>query len=175
MPPDAKELIEALVCTEPSKRLGSADMGGGRTLRESKFFKPIDFLRLVRKEYEAPWVPKIESATDTRHSPDESELDLPDEGKPIYFDDDGKDVTTFFPEFESLDEGEEWDLRGGVIKHDIPPPPVPPPQPEPLPVSSPPPEPPAEVDTEGDTAGAEMASPAPITPSTVLAEVEVPE
>jgi serine/threonine protein kinase len=63
----AKALINALLTLDPNARLGStAGMlnRGDRQVREHVFFKPIDFLRLERRELDAPLIPNISSATD---------------------------------------------------------------------------------------------------------------
>ena len=110
LPWDALELAQGLLVVDPSQRLGDFEHGGGRALRESKFLEPIDFVQLANKSLPSPYVPYIESSTDTRHSPDEDELEMPETAKPV----DGMDkkkLAQQFPEFAVLEgtDLEDWD------------------------------------------------------------------
>ena len=67
LPLAAEEIAKLLLINEPSKRLGAAEMGGPTKIREHKFFAPLDFVCLVKRGMRAPFVPYIDSPTDTRH------------------------------------------------------------------------------------------------------------
>jgi len=60
----AKDLIVKLLVSTPAQRLGSLKRGH-RDISMHPFFKPVDFGDLVRKDIQAPYVPKIMSPTDT--------------------------------------------------------------------------------------------------------------
>jgi serine/threonine protein kinase len=60
---DAKDLIRKILVVDVKNRLGClprADLD----LREHAWFRTIDFGKLYRKEYSAPWVPTIKSPFD---------------------------------------------------------------------------------------------------------------
>ena len=63
-PKAAKELVQKLLTTNPSQRLGSLKRGH-RDVSGHAFFKPTDWAVLMRKELKAPYIPKIKSPTDT--------------------------------------------------------------------------------------------------------------
>ena len=66
-----------------------------------------DFVQLTNRGLPAPYVPYIASPTDTRHSPDEEDLEIPDS---VTLDpSEVKKTASFFPEFQIL---------GGSIEHD---------------------------------------------------------
>ena len=107
MPSDATEFCKAVLVTDPSLRLGTFDQGGGLAVRNSDFLKEIDFVQLANRTLPAPYVPYIASSTDTRHSPDEEELEIPDS---VALDPtEAKKAASYFPEFEVLGGGVEND------------------------------------------------------------------
>ena len=62
--PEAKELISKLIEKEPEKRLGykSSD-----EIKNSDFFKGIDFDKIYNKEYRAPFRPKVSRELDLKY------------------------------------------------------------------------------------------------------------
>jgi len=54
----AKNLMEAMIITDPSRRLGSLAEGSKGIFRTT-WFDDIDFAKLRRKEIKAPFTPKI--------------------------------------------------------------------------------------------------------------------
>jgi len=52
----ARDLIGGLLVRVPMKRLGCT-IGGTKLIRQHKWFEPIDFGQLLRKNIKAPWVP----------------------------------------------------------------------------------------------------------------------
>jgi serine/threonine protein kinase/CRP-like cAMP-binding protein len=105
--PACEELCKQLLVTDPSQRLGG-EHRDGRAVRESKFFQPLDFQRLVAHDLEAPYVPFIESEFDTRHCPTEDEIDLPDETFKQKAHNLNEPLESYFPEFEMTSAG-DWD------------------------------------------------------------------
>ena len=87
----AKEIIQKLLVSNPSQRLGSLKRGH-REISSHAFFKTTDWTALVRKELKAPYVPTIKSPTDTSNF-DEYE----DEG--------GEDWTRFNDKSKNLFKG----------------------------------------------------------------------
>ena len=61
---DAKDLIEKLFVVEPKKRLG---FSSANEIKNHPFFKDIDFNKVLNKEYNPPFIPKLESDTDLRY------------------------------------------------------------------------------------------------------------
>ena len=53
---EAMNFLSKLMNRKPEKRLGN---GGGKEIRNHKFFETIDFEALYRKELEAPFVPEL--------------------------------------------------------------------------------------------------------------------
>lgn len=51
---------------EPAARLGSSDLDFGE-LSNHQFFHDISWQDLVNKKLQVPWLPDLESETDTRH------------------------------------------------------------------------------------------------------------
>lgn len=106
--PVVEHLARGLLTADPAERLGSSGMHGGRAIRECDFMKQVDFLKLVRRDLEAPHVPTIEHEYDTRNCVDEDDLEKPDEsfingGASVDLPE-GKRLSDFFPEFESVAE-----------------------------------------------------------------------
>ena len=64
MSPEAKELIEKLIEIEPEKRLGykSSD-----EIRNSAFFKEVDFEKVYNKEYRPPFKPRLNGELDLKY------------------------------------------------------------------------------------------------------------
>ena len=60
----AKDLIEKLFVVEPKKRLG---YNSANEIKNHPFFKDIDFNKVLNKEYNPPFIPKLESDTDLRY------------------------------------------------------------------------------------------------------------
>lgn len=82
--PHAQEIISALLVSDQNTRLGSLAgylNRGSRQVRETRFFNSINFVELERKLIEPPYIPKINSPTDTSHFPplDEDDDDDDDE------------------------------------------------------------------------------------------------
>ena len=50
MSPEAADCVKALLVKEPEKRLGAVEKGGPRMIRETKFFQPLDFVKLLVPE-----------------------------------------------------------------------------------------------------------------------------
>ena len=61
---DAKDLIEKLFVVEPKKRLG---FSSANEIKNHPFFKDIDFNKVLNKEYNPPFIPKLESDIDLRY------------------------------------------------------------------------------------------------------------
>jgi len=59
---NAKSLLEGLLTRDPEKRLGA---NGGKEVKEHVWFSDIDWDKLVRKEIDPPFKPKVKSADDT--------------------------------------------------------------------------------------------------------------
>lgn len=59
---NAKSLLEGLLTRDPEKRLGS---NGGTDVKHHPWFGDIDWDKLVRKEIDPPFKPKVRSADDT--------------------------------------------------------------------------------------------------------------
>ncbi|CAK4660286.1 hypothetical protein LEN26_015907 [Aphanomyces euteiches] len=58
--PQARDLIQRLLCKDPNQRLGSGPRGD-KEIMEHPFFASIDWGKLYRKEIPAPFKPKIDS------------------------------------------------------------------------------------------------------------------
>jgi len=65
----AKDLIAKLLISVPAQRLGSLKKGH-RDISGHNFFKPLDLVKLMKKEIPAPYVPTIKSPTDTSNFDD---------------------------------------------------------------------------------------------------------
>jgi len=59
---NAKSLLEGLLTRDPEKRLGS---NGGQEVKQHPWFSDIDWDKLVRKEIDPPFKPKVKSIDDT--------------------------------------------------------------------------------------------------------------
>ncbi|KAJ8524738.1 hypothetical protein ON010_g16378 [Phytophthora cinnamomi] len=66
-PRDAYDLVKGLLCKDPKQRLGSERMGGVDAIKRCKFFRHIDWDKLLRREVKAHWTPKLSGETDTRY------------------------------------------------------------------------------------------------------------
>ena len=110
MPPSAKHFAQGLLVADPADRLGSVERGGPRELRDSAFFAPMDFVRLVRRDLPAPFVPRIDNSTDTRHCQDEETVELPeaDAAAILAARKENKELHINFPEFDLMDIDEAW-------------------------------------------------------------------
>lgn len=66
-PRDAYDLVKGLLCKDPKQRLGSERMGGVDAIKRCRFFRQIDWDKLLRREVKAHWTPKLSGETDTRY------------------------------------------------------------------------------------------------------------
>lgn len=57
--PDAKELLNRLLRKDPGKRLGARGRNDVALMKKSRFFRKIDWVRLAKRESEAPIKPLI--------------------------------------------------------------------------------------------------------------------
>jgi serum/glucocorticoid-regulated kinase 2 len=64
-----KEFVTALLQKQPSKRLGSGQLGT-KELCNHSYFRELDFDILERKKYSAPWKPEIKNELDTSNFDD---------------------------------------------------------------------------------------------------------
>ena len=79
--------MQKLLVADPLKRLGV------HTVRGEAFLRQLDFERLERKEYSAPWVPKLQSPTDSTycaqglhaHDEDDNKMNGPITDFPVGF------------------------------------------------------------------------------------------
>lgn len=60
---NAKTLLEGLLTRDPEKRLGTK--GGGAEVKQHVWFSDIDWDKLIRKEIEPPFKPKVKNMEDT--------------------------------------------------------------------------------------------------------------
>ena len=61
---EAKSLLEGLLTRDPEKRLGSGS-GGSESVKNHPFFKDINWDKLMKKEIDAPFKPKVKGEMDT--------------------------------------------------------------------------------------------------------------
>jgi len=61
--PEAHSLLEGLLTRDVERRLGSG-VSGSENVKRHPFFKDVDFGKLERREYDAPYKPKVKSETD---------------------------------------------------------------------------------------------------------------
>ncbi|GMF29503.1 unnamed protein product [Phytophthora lilii] len=66
-PRDAYDLVKGLLSKDPKQRLGSERMGGVDAIKRCRFFRHIDWDKLLRREVRAHWTPKLSGETDTRY------------------------------------------------------------------------------------------------------------
>ncbi|KAE9195482.1 hypothetical protein PF001_g21352 [Phytophthora fragariae] len=66
-PRDAYDLVKGLLCKDPKQRLGSERTGGVDAIKRCRFFRHIDWDKLLRREVKAHWTPKLSGETDTRY------------------------------------------------------------------------------------------------------------
>jgi len=64
MSPEAKELIEKLLEIEPKKRLG---YNSSDEIRNSAFFKEVDFDKVYNKQYRPPFKPRLNGELDLKY------------------------------------------------------------------------------------------------------------
>lgn len=62
--PEAKELLMGLLTKDPNRRLGSGP-GDAEDIKVKSFFASIDWEKLFNHQIEPPWVPEIQSKSDT--------------------------------------------------------------------------------------------------------------
>ena len=62
--PEAKELIEKLIEVEPEKRLG---YNSSDEIRNSAFFKEVDFEKVYNKQYKPPFKPRLNGELDLKY------------------------------------------------------------------------------------------------------------
>lgn len=77
-----KDLISKLLNRDPVNRFGCRK-GGAKEICKHKWFKAIDWEKLVAKKLKAPWVPPLKDPFDTSHF----DFDEPDEPITPYVDD----------------------------------------------------------------------------------------
>ena len=63
IPPDARDFIEAQINVDPLKRPGSMK-DGALDVKTHKWLAQVDWKKAEARKLEAPWKPKIKSATD---------------------------------------------------------------------------------------------------------------
>jgi protein kinase A len=73
---EAKDLIRKMLVVEVKDRLGCLPRGD-LDLREHAWFRTVDFGKLYRKEFPAPWVPSIKSPFDGENFDEWEEQDKP--------------------------------------------------------------------------------------------------
>lgn len=61
---DCKDLVKQLLNRDEPKRLGNKREGPDE-IKNQKWFKSIDFDKLLAKQIKAPWVPALKGITDT--------------------------------------------------------------------------------------------------------------
>jgi hypothetical protein len=61
-----KSVLEALLCRDPTQRLGCGKDGGEEVMRHP-FFAGIDFDKLLNRTYQPPFKPKVEESGDVRN------------------------------------------------------------------------------------------------------------
>jgi serine/threonine protein kinase len=64
VPPDAKDLLEKLLVRDPKKRLGTGE-ADAVPIRDHQFFASMDWDKLMRKEIESTYKPKLHGEADT--------------------------------------------------------------------------------------------------------------
>ena len=67
---DARDLLHGLLQKEPEQRLGSSARDG-EELREHRWFAPIDWAKLERRELEPPFKPEVGHETDVSNFDEE--------------------------------------------------------------------------------------------------------
>jgi cGMP-dependent protein kinase len=72
------KLIGGLLTTQPHMRLGCM-AGAAGDIKNHEFYRGFDWVRLLQKEIQAPWIPKLKSKKDTAffEPPDEPEDNRP--------------------------------------------------------------------------------------------------
>ena len=94
------------VVKEPSERLGSDEKGGVAGVKKAAFFKSFDFGALERRTMLAPFVPTVDSPTDTRNCRGEADIFEPETDKEASEEFAGQELHTHFPEWSRIDEEE---------------------------------------------------------------------
>ena len=93
-----------LLIFEPAERLGSDDKGGAAALKRCNFFNGFDFAALEQREYAAPFVPALDSSTDTRNCREEADIQLPQTDQEASQQYAGQDLYDQFPGFSRIDD-----------------------------------------------------------------------
>ena len=73
MSPEAKELLKAMLVTDPSRRLGSL-AEGSKGIYHARWFSDMNFLALRQQGIKAPWTPNIKDPLDGSNFEDWSHL-----------------------------------------------------------------------------------------------------
>jgi hypothetical protein len=66
--PEANELLQGLLTTNPLNRLGSGDHGAANIM-STTFFASINFHNLLKREIEPPFKPEVNTIEDTKYIP----------------------------------------------------------------------------------------------------------
>jgi len=75
----AKSLLEGLLTREPEKRLG---FNGGAEVRAHPWFADIDWIKLLKKEVDMPFKPKVKSIEDTSQIDPQFTRERPEDSLP---------------------------------------------------------------------------------------------
>lgn len=59
-----QDCVKKLLVRDAGNRLGNL-RGGADEIKEQKWFKSLDFSKLLSKQLKAPWLPPIKGVTDT--------------------------------------------------------------------------------------------------------------
>ncbi|KAL7541237.1 hypothetical protein ACHAWF_006882 [Thalassiosira exigua] len=81
----ASELLRGMLQKRPAERLGCL-AGGYRDVKSHRFFREVNFAKLVKKQIKAPWVPHIEDPLDISHFENfdaEDQMDFTKGKKPL--------------------------------------------------------------------------------------------
>lgn len=62
---DLNDLLQKLLEKNPQKRLGT--VGGAQSIKQHGFFRNVDWEKLKKKEYQAPFVPQLEWDADVQN------------------------------------------------------------------------------------------------------------
>ncbi|GLG97825.1 cAMP-dependent protein kinase catalytic subunit 1 [Gryllus bimaculatus] len=73
--PDIKDMIAHLLTVDLSRRYGNL-RGGPDDIKQHKWFRTLDFLSIVNRKVEPPFVPKTKSPTDTSNFENYEELPI---------------------------------------------------------------------------------------------------
>jgi serine/threonine protein kinase len=67
--PQACEVIRGLLNVKEEERLGAAAAGGPEAIKQTAFFRTIDFDKLMAKELPPPFTPEVQNELDTKYVP----------------------------------------------------------------------------------------------------------